>query len=178
MEAGDRKDSEVALHIYGEVFTYSARNNWILEETRDPGSKGPEPSSHETLYAAINQQQGEVHNFPICMQTEQLTLVNCDILNICKTRCTAIPEGLKLLINIPFCPWKKVKAYFHLTANEYKTWGAWGKQTLRSADLASDHYKTQCQNFPEMHVQKHLKSTLNYQKASFSSEGRWKIKAW
>lgn len=43
---GDRKDSEVVLHIYKEVFTYSARNNWILEETRDPGSQGPESSSH------------------------------------------------------------------------------------------------------------------------------------
>lgn len=24
---GDRKDSEVVLHLYKEVFTYSARNN-------------------------------------------------------------------------------------------------------------------------------------------------------
>lgn len=139
---GGKKDSEVVLHIHREVFTYSARNNWILEETRDPGSEGPESSSHQALYAAIDQQKGEVHNFAICTQTEQLTLVNCNILNICKTTHTAIPERLKLLVNIPFCPWKKVKAYSHLTANECKARGAWGKQTLRSADLAPNHYKT------------------------------------
>lgn len=122
----DRKDSEAVLHIYKEEFTYSARNNWILEETRDPGSKGPESSSHQTLYAAIDQQKGEVHNFSICVQTEQLTLVNCNILNICKTTHRATPEGLKSWINIPFYP-QKVKAYSHLTANECKAQGAWGK---------------------------------------------------
>lgn len=112
MEEGDWKQSEFGLHIYKEVFTYSARNDWILEETTDPGSKCPEPSSYQTLYAAVYQQKGEVHHFSICMQTEQLTFVNCNILNICKTRCTEISKGPKSLVNIPFCSWKKVKTYF------------------------------------------------------------------
>lgn len=54
-EEGDRKQSEVSLHNYKYVFTYSARNNCILEETTDPGSKCPEPSSYQTLYAAVYQ---------------------------------------------------------------------------------------------------------------------------
>jgi len=83
-----------------------------LEETTDPGSKGPEASSYQTLYAAVYQQKGEVHNFSICMQTEQLTFVNCNILNICKMRYTEISKGLKPLVHIPIWSWKKLKTYF------------------------------------------------------------------
>lgn len=96
MEEKERKLSTVALHIYKELFTYPARNNWILEETTDPGSKSPEPSSYQTLYAAVYQQKGEVHNFSICMQTEQLTFVNRNILNICRTRHTEASKELEL----------------------------------------------------------------------------------
>lgn len=111
MEGRDRKQSEVALHIYKDIFTYSARNNWILKETRDSGSKGPEPSSDQTFYAAVYQEKGQVHYFSICMQTEQLVFVNSNILNICKTRCIETFKRWKSLNNILHCSWKKVKIY-------------------------------------------------------------------
>lgn len=95
-----------------EVFTHPAGNDWILEETTDPSSKSPEPSSHQALYATVHQQKGKACNFAICMQTEQLILVNCYVLNICRTRCTKASMSLKPSARIPFYSWRKLKTYF------------------------------------------------------------------